>query len=209
MPPKKAAKDKKKGGDDDELSPEQKLAKYERHIEALERLLMLRSEQAHRAKAEQAELSVKVRDLHGDFTKEQEDRSAITADMTRQYKSMHEDLVARINVLENTKAELLDQLELTRLAAEQQKKEKDHVVAIKDREIAEQKQKMEDMAIEFGEMLKETLEKMSQRIDTSGQQFNADAAQAFLKDKIRELQHVATHSASPSPAPGADPSHSS
>ena len=32
-------------------------------------------------------------------------------------------------------------------------------LARKDAEIAEQKQKMEDMAVEFGEMLKETLDK--------------------------------------------------
>lgn len=38
-------------------------------------------------------------------------------------------------------------------------------LAKKDAEIAEQKLKMEDMAVEFGEMLKETLDKMSERIE--------------------------------------------
>eukprot|EP00762_Andalucia_godoyi_P005349 ANDGO_06742.mRNA.1 hypothetical protein GUITHDRAFT_149716 len=200
MPPKKAGKDKKKGGDDDEMSPEEKIQRYERRIEALERFLAMRSEQTFKSKSEQLELSTRVRELHEDFSKEQDDRFAITSDMTRQYKAMQEELITRINVLENTIANLRDELELSRIALEQQKKEKDHLVGMKDREIAEQKQKMEDMAIEFGEMLKETLEKMSQRIDTSGQQFNADAAQAFVKDKIRELSssHPAAAASSPS-----------
>ena len=38
---------------------------------------------------------------------------------------------------------------------------------VDDHEIAEQKQKMEDMAVEFGEMLKETLDRMSERIEVS------------------------------------------
>lgn len=191
MPPKKKAggKDKKKSGDgDDEMTPEQKIAKFERHIEALERCLMIRTEQAQRARAEQEEMTSKVRDLHADFEKEKDDRFGISADMTRQYKAMQEELISRINILENTISNLRDELELSRIALEQQKKEKDHVIALKDREIAEQKQKMEDMAIEFGEMLKETLEKMSQRIDTSGQQFSTDDAQAFVRDKLKELK---------------------
>ena len=39
---------------------------------------------------------------------------AITADMTRQYKSMQEELMKRINTLETTSMEQKDQLELAR-----------------------------------------------------------------------------------------------
>jgi hypothetical protein len=39
---------------------------------------------------------------------------AITADMTRQYKSMQEELMRRINTLETTIMEQKDQLELSR-----------------------------------------------------------------------------------------------
>lgn len=46
-------------------------------------------------------------------------------------------------------------------------RDKDAVIAAKDEEIALMKQKMEDMAQEFGVMLKETLDKMRERIDLS------------------------------------------
>ena len=42
-------------------------------------------------------------------------------------------------------------------------------LALKDAEIKEQKDKMEDMAVEFGEMLKETLDKMSEKIEITNQ----------------------------------------
>ena len=56
--------------------------------------------------------------------------------------------------------ELKDQLEGSRLQLDETRREKAQELARKDAEIAEQKQKMEDMAIEFGEMLKETLDKV-------------------------------------------------
>ena len=56
-------------------------------------------------------------------------------------------------------------LELSRVALEDLKGEKERIIAQKDAENAEMKHKMEDMANEFAEMLKETLEKMSERIE--------------------------------------------
>jgi hypothetical protein len=44
-------------------------------------------------------------------------------------------------------------------------KEKESIIASKDNEIQEMKIKMDQMTREFGDMLKETLEKMSERIE--------------------------------------------
>jgi hypothetical protein len=43
----------------------------------------------------------------------------------------------------------------------------------KDAEIASMRQKMEDMACEFGDMLKETLDRMRERIEVSSTGFTA------------------------------------
>ncbi len=125
-------------------------------------------------------------------------------DMTRQYKGMQEELLNRVNTLENTITHLKDQLgtnilfsvwyysfsyfetrrhiylfhsmviessiylavvshcnyplptlvELSRIALEETKREKDQIIAMKEAEIAEMKAKMEEMAHEFGDMLK-------------------------------------------------------
>ena len=45
------------------------------------------------------------------------------------------------------------------------KEEKDKVIAQKEAENADMRQKMDEMANEFADMLKETLEKMSERIE--------------------------------------------
>ena len=55
-------------------------------------------------------------DLKRDFEREEKATFSITADMTRQYKDMQEDLIKRINEAENTITELRDQLELQGLA---------------------------------------------------------------------------------------------
>lgn len=49
-------------------------------------------------------------ELLQDFEKEKRDTFSITADMTRQYKAMQEELLKRLNLLENTIQEQKDQL---------------------------------------------------------------------------------------------------
>ena len=56
-------------------------------------------------------------ELLKDFEDEKQTTFAITADMTRQYKSMQEELMRRINTLESTIMEQKDQLELARQSA--------------------------------------------------------------------------------------------
>ena len=52
-------------------------------------------------------------------------------------------------------------------------KDKNAIIQMKEDEIAELKSKMDDMAEEFGEMLRETLEKMRERIEVSSGSFAA------------------------------------
>eukprot|EP01012_Entosiphon_sulcatum_P015358 TRINITY_DN2033_c0_g1_i1.p2 TRINITY_DN2033_c0_g1~~TRINITY_DN2033_c0_g1_i1.p2 ORF type:complete len:132 (-),score=52.93 TRINITY_DN2033_c0_g1_i1:16-411(-) len=116
-------------------------------------------------RVEEQELREKVQQLDADYTNAQQKRFDIISDFTRQHKSMQDELIARITVLENTICDLKDQLELSRIALEETRKDKDQIIAQKDKEITEQEQKMVEMSDEFEEMLKETLEKMSERVD--------------------------------------------
>jgi uncharacterized protein YtpQ (UPF0354 family) len=74
--------------------------------------------------------------------------------MTRQYKTMREELLTKINALEEKNLQFQSQLERARLDAEESERKKKQVIALKDAEIAEYKQKMDDMAVEFSQMLK-------------------------------------------------------
>ena len=59
---------------------------------------------------------------------------------------------------------------------ERKMREKEAVISSKNEEIANMKNKMEDMAQEFGGMLKETLDKMRERIELSNSGgFDADS----------------------------------
>eukprot|EP01029_Cantina_marsupialis_P029595 TRINITY_DN781886_c0_g1_i1.p1 TRINITY_DN781886_c0_g1~~TRINITY_DN781886_c0_g1_i1.p1 ORF type:complete len:195 (+),score=64.87 TRINITY_DN781886_c0_g1_i1:305-889(+) len=170
MPPKKKGKKgkKKASADDGDLTDPVALAKFfEIENKALRRKLANRTEDATRAIIKKRELQEKLVDLKSDFHEEKHSTFEITADMTRQYKAMQEELLTRINQLENSIMTLKQQLEDSRAKHEETKREKDATIARKDAEINELHNKMEDMANEFGDMLKETLEKMSERIEVS------------------------------------------
>ncbi|KAF1794328.1 hypothetical protein GQ600_13966 [Phytophthora cactorum] len=107
--------------------------------------------------------------------------------MTRQYKSMQEELLNRVNTLENTNTELRDQLELARVNFEEMKHEKDRIIAAKNLEIQELKAKMEEMAQEFGDMLKETLDKMRERIEITNTSFENDGGSLPMMRRLEEF----------------------
>ena len=107
--------------------------------------------------------------------------------MTRQYKGMQEELLSRINTLEETVQSLNDQLADSDIRQERLLKDKNAIIQMKDDEIAELKNKMDDMAEEFGEMLRETLEKMRERIEVSSSG-SFDAPELPITQKLEELK---------------------
>ena len=63
-----------------------------------------------------------------------------------------------------------------------------HLVLVQEQEIVELKEKMEDMAVEFGEMLKDTLDKMSERIEATASEWNASSVDdGSVQKKLDEL----------------------
>jgi hypothetical protein len=65
-------------------------------------------------------------------------------------------------------------------------KEKNVIIDIKDKEIEELRSKMDDMAEEFGEMLRETLDKMRERIEvTSG---NFETPDVPIQRRMEEMK---------------------
>lgn len=190
MGKKKGGKAKKGGGDDGEVGDKEKFRLLFAENQSLKRQLADRRNDAMSAISKKKELEARVADLKRDFEREEKATFSITADMTRQYKDMQEDLIKRINEAENTITELKDQLELQGLAYEDLKKEKDRALAIKEAEIVDMKQKMDDMSAEFGDMLKATLEKMSERINITNSNFDADLGSTGVptENKMQEFQ---------------------
>jgi len=196
MAPKKkdAKKDKGADGPSAELTDKDLLEQARLRIESLEQQLVWREEKVQTALANQKELQERVTHYHKDFEREKEEIFDISADMTRQYKGMQEELLARVNKLEETIQQQKDQLEEAQQQLEEVKREKAQELALKDAEIKEQKEKMEDMAVEFGEMLKETLDKMSEKIEITNQGWEAGTGESITR---RLEQHKLGVSADP------------
>eukprot|EP01063_Lacrimia_lanifica_P012238 TRINITY_DN1885_c0_g3_i1.p1 TRINITY_DN1885_c0_g3~~TRINITY_DN1885_c0_g3_i1.p1 ORF type:complete len:257 (+),score=142.44 TRINITY_DN1885_c0_g3_i1:84-773(+) len=133
--------------------------------ECLEEEYLVRKQMRIDAHREEQEMRERRDQLEVDYSAQKQERYDIISDFTRQNKSMTDELIIRINDLENTISNLRDQLELSRVALVQMKEEKDQQIKQKEKEINEQAEKMEDMSQEFQSMLNETLEKMNERID--------------------------------------------
>ena len=184
MPPKKGGKAKKGAKKEDgpeegaPLTPEDEAKMYLATCQSLQMQLADRSDDMNQALDERRQMEEKCSKLRGDFEDEQKTAFEITRDMTRQYKGMQEQLVDRITQLSHTVQELQDKLEEAEQHLEHTKRDKDRIIALKDDEIAQMKARMEDMAQEFGGMLKETLDKMRERIELSSTNLDMEAGVA-------------------------------
>ncbi|KAG2374312.1 hypothetical protein C9374_010882 [Naegleria lovaniensis] len=142
----------------------EEIKKLKLRIETLERYMVLRSEQTQKARASEMEMKSKLSQLDEDFEKEKMERFHIASDMIRQYKALQKTLIEKLNASEQKNTSLADQLHLAKVALHEVKKEKDQIIEMKQREIEEQRQKMQSMVVEFSNMLKETLAKMGNTI---------------------------------------------
>mmetsp|Transcript_7049 Transcript_7049/g.7708 ORF Transcript_7049/g.7708 Transcript_7049/m.7708 type:complete len:194 (+) Transcript_7049:59-640(+) len=189
MGPKKAAPAKKKDNNPEnggELTPEEKAKLFMLTCQSLQVQLAERSEEAAKALASKREYQERVEQISKDFDEEKRTAFEITQDMTRQYKGMQEELLTRINKLEETIQELNDKLAEADVRQERVLKEKNAIIRMKDEEISELKAKMDDMAEEFGEMLRETLEKMRERIEVSSSGF--DGPDLMIQQRMEEIK---------------------
>lgn len=92
------------------LSAEEQAKLFQSANRSLQMQLAERHEIAVKTLESKRELQERVADLQKDFERERKETFGITQDMTRQYKSMQEELLNRVNTLENTNTELRDQL---------------------------------------------------------------------------------------------------
>ena len=168
-----------------DLDTAQLLKRAALRIESLEQQLVWREEKTQAAITAQKELQERMNHYHSDFERQKEEIFDVSADMTRQYKGMQEELIAQVNKLQQTIAEQKDELERSQLQLEEVRRQMAVELALKDAEIKEQKDKMEDMAVEFGEMLKETLDKMSEKIEITNQGWE-DGAGSDISRRLQE-----------------------
>lgn len=103
-------------------------------------------------------------EVQKDYEEEKDRTADIVSDMTRQYKAMREELMKKVNSLNEEIAFYKNKLEEEKERVEEMERKKDQEIALKDDKISELTSTMDEMTHEFSQMLKQTLEKMSEKI---------------------------------------------
>ncbi len=119
-------------------------------------------------------MRARVREVEADVAEGQKSIQDITTEMNRQYKAMQESLQVKVTELEVEVQSLRHALSATRGELEEALAQGEAGLAAKDLEIAALKERMEDMANEFGDMLAEALRKMADRIEVSPEGYTPD-----------------------------------
>ena len=114
--------------------------------------------------------------------KDEEKRTRdIIADMTRQYKSMFEELTEKINKLEREVVDNDDAISDLKEKYDKLNAEKNEIEKQKNEEIKELKKRIDEMSSDFAEMLRDTLHKMQERIEIANKQWEEENDANMLK----------------------------
>eukprot|EP00762_Andalucia_godoyi_P006667 ANDGO_06218.mRNA.1 hypothetical protein len=146
-----------------DFTSDEKLQRLEARIQCLERILDDRTAEVSVERAKAIEMRSKVLVHEQDLAEQLVDRKEVCTDFTRLYKARQDQLVDKINSLENSKAELLDQIELQRLALEEVKRDQAYELELKERTLEEHRKRIGQVTEDFQEMLKDTLNRLVER----------------------------------------------
>ncbi|KAL0232987.1 hypothetical protein GEMRC1_011734 [Eukaryota sp. GEM-RC1] len=155
-----------------DMTDAQKLIQATTQIQSLQKLLALKTEQLTKSIAAQNDLRAQLLAYHSDFEKQKEDRFDITSNMTRQYKSLQDELITHLNKVQAETADLRDELEVQKAHYDDQLRLKDSIIEEKNDEIHELNTKIDHMHTEFEEMLSQTLAHMSSKLSSIPSSFD-------------------------------------
>lgn len=167
--------------DEDALTQEEQNLYLTRQVEALKLTLVKSENKSTLAEVVVRELRSKLVDLQRDYEEEKRRTYALASDMTRQYKRKVEDMMREKSEEEQLRMAVEDKLAATVLAKDQLERDLLQRLQLKEAEILEQKSKMDEMAHEFGQMLKATLDKMSEKIEVTSDFENAAAEEPIVR----------------------------
>ncbi|CAJ1422470.1 unnamed protein product [Effrenium voratum] len=173
----------KKGGD--EINYAQENAYMQRKILVLQYRVMIKDEQILGCRKSEEDLRKRIAELDKAFDDEAVRCRENTAEMSRQYREMQESFNETIDVLQKQVSEAKAEIESVTKEIEQVRIDKEEILRQKDLEIASLSSKMETMAFEFADMLKETLDKMSQRIEVTHNSWDRDTTKPPLINRLK------------------------
>lgn len=167
MPPKKKKGKKKKKKDDGELTIEDKYNKTLEEIEALKDHLSTRKELARRSQSTSEEWRSRMQEAQGTLHEFKDDAKSVSADMTRQYKTMQTEMGLSIHQLQTELERTRKQLVHTEHELKKTREEKDQIIVEKDGEIKNLKLKIDSMEMQYESVLNDALDKLIEKINHS------------------------------------------
>ncbi|EES99916.1 hypothetical protein QR46_4784 [Giardia duodenalis assemblage B] len=164
MPPKSGAGDKKKL-EAEEFELQEKLKQAAARIESLEREILMKTEENARLVSEIRIFEAQVKQLSSDIERERADRHDVAVDMTRQFKSMQDELLKDIADRERGIEVVRAQNAKEKIQLESDLRERDELIQRKDNEILDLKNRLDQLSREFSAILRETLDTISEKIE--------------------------------------------
>ncbi|XP_006642232.2 dynein regulatory complex protein 12 isoform X1 [Lepisosteus oculatus] len=189
MPPKKKGKGRgkkgkaKKRGEEDGL--EEKYRRSALDVAVLKGHLALRHEVARQSQASGQELQARVGTLERELSKEREDKRDISADLTRQYKTMQTELGVRVHQLEGEVSRLRKQLGLCQDALQKERDSREQLELEKEAAIAELQGKIDDMETGYEKILHGCLDSLLTRLAESRRRWRDESTALHLQHKER------------------------
>ncbi|KAJ3191161.1 hypothetical protein HK101_008019 [Irineochytrium annulatum] len=146
-------KSEKKAPTTTDLEATDKLVKAGVEIEVLLRELEHNNELKDRLASRNGEQKGRIERLEDQLENRNVDRAEITSDMSRQYKSMQAEMMARISALESINADLKQKLSLAQQSLQDTAREYERKLAAREEVIDDQNVKIAQMSAEFESML--------------------------------------------------------
>lgn len=163
MPPKKGGKSKDGPA---KFADKENLQRAETEVLSLQRILELRTYEALEARRTERVWRERNEAYGQAMEQQREDTLDITSDLVRQYRTMQEKLGKRVEKLEAENQSLKRQLEEKDKTIQRLEGEHEAIRKRAESEILSYQKEMEDMQVQFANMLRDTLDKMHEKLAT-------------------------------------------
>ena len=182
-------KEAKKKGDDDGDNPAEIGAILEAEVDGLRAMLVLEQQRCEKSGETVQRVAEGKKDILEALKQEEKQTKACVTQMAEQYKRMEERLTANIDELEGTVETQEAQVKSLNEEILRKREERDRQNQEMDDRIAKLNLKINEMASEFSDILKDALHKMQDRVEFANKDYSDADVGAELQAKISQLQN--------------------
>mmetsp|Transcript_35988 Transcript_35988/g.94422 ORF Transcript_35988/g.94422 Transcript_35988/m.94422 type:complete len:202 (+) Transcript_35988:153-758(+) len=194
---KKTKKGSKKGGKKgaaDASPAEQAAQKMENEMQLIRRSLAERTRESRQAAAKSMHTGHELEATADLLAGERQNLMDVSADLTRQYKTMETKLIARILELETSNKVLRKELDMTRAALTETKTQASSTIKSKNEEIDILKHKIHSMEGAYEGILIHALDTMTERIEAARDKWEIESFMVQQRNKDALLDFGLSHS---------------